>query len=320
MSNSTMAQRPLNQPLDPLAQRRETRLGVAYALICYCTWGLFPIYWSLLSNQGLSAAQLMGHRVLWASVVAMLLLFISRQQKVLLEVLQQPKMMAFIFLASMALGLNWLSYIYAVSINHVIEASLGYFMSPLMSIALARVFIGERINRAQSFAVVLALAGVLWLAVLAGHIPWIALIISGSWSLYSLLRKQAVLPIIPGFAIETLFLLPFAVGYLIYLHSLGEYRFFELPTHIILLIIGTGVITGYPLLFFAAAAKRIRHNTLGILLYINPSMQFLIGLLVFKEPFDSMRFVAYVLVWLAVIIFTASSYQSYKKATAAVSH
>ncbi|WP_432786742.1 EamA family transporter RarD [Oligella sp. MSHR50489EDL] len=316
MSKASFAQ----PPSDPLTQRRETRCGVLYALMCYCTWGLFPIYWSLLSNQGLSAAQLMGHRVLWTSVVAVLLLFISKQQKDLVALFKQPKMVAFIFLASMALGLNWLSYIYGVSINRVIEASLGYFMSPLMSIALARIFIGERINRAQSFAVVLASAGVLWLSILAGNIPWIALIISGSWSLYSLLRKQAVLPLIPGFAIETLFLLPFALSYLIYLNSIGEFHFLDLPINIILLIIGTGFITGFPLLFFGAAAKRIRLNTLGILLYINPTMQFLIGLLIFKEPFDGMRFVAYVLVWIAVIIFTGSSYRAYKKATARATH
>lgn len=316
MSKHSSTQTPPTRPPNSASQIRETRLGVFYALMCYCTWGLFPLYWSLLNDQGLSASQLMGHRVFWASVCGLLLLFISRQQQVLWDTLKQPKVMAIFFLASMVLGTNWLAYIYGVSINRVIEASLGYFMSPLMSIALARLFIGERINSAQKIAMVLAFCGVLWLAVLGGQIPWIALLISISWSFYSLLRKQASLSVIPGFALETLLMLPFALGYLFYLNTLGEFKFFNLPTKIILLIIGTGVLTSYPLLFFAAAAKRIRLNTLGILLYINPTIQFLIGLLILKEPFDSMRFVAYVLVWIAVIIFTSSSYREYKKATA----
>ena len=224
--------------------------------------------------------------------------------------------MSVFFLASMALGINWLVYIYAIGINRVVEASLGYFMSPLMSIALARLFIGERINGTQAIAVALASCGVLWLAFLGGQIPWIALLLSISWSFYSLLRKKAVLPVIPGFAIETLLMLPFAVAYLFYLSSLGEYQFLNLPTKIILLIIGTGVLTSYPLLFFAAAAKRIRLNTLGILLYINPSLQFLIGLFILKEPFDGIQFIAYIFVWLAVVIFTTSSYREYKKSIA----
>lgn len=321
MAKDTPKHHPLAGTAQPRAsamasQAKQTRLGVFYALMCYCTWGLFPLYWSMLNDQGLSATQLMGHRVFWASVCALILLFISRQQQVVLESFKKPKVVLVFFLASMALGTNWLAYIYGVSIHRVIEASLGYFMSPLMSIALARVFIGEKINRAQSIAVVLACGGVLWLAVLGGQFPWIALIISTSWSFYSLLRKQASLSVIPGFTMETLLMLPFAIGYLLYLKTLGEFRFFDLEINVILLIIGTGVLTSYPLLFFAAAAKRIRLNTLGILLYINPTIQFLIGLLVLKEPFDSMRFIAYVLVWIAVIIFTASSYSAYKKATA----
>lgn len=302
--------------LNVASQAREARLGVFYALMCYCTWGLFPLYWSMLNDQGMSPAQLMGHRVFWASVCALLLLFISKQQQVVWDTFKKPKVLAIFFLASMALGINWLSYIYGVAVNRVIEASLGYFMSPLMSIALARLFIGERINNTQVIAVILACCGVLWLAILGGQIPWIALIISISWSFYSLLRKQASLSVIPGFAIETLLMLPFAVTYLFYLNTTGELHFFDLPTKIILLLIGTGVLTSYPLLFFAAAAKRIRLNTLGILLYINPTIQFLIGLFVLKEPFDGMRFIAYVFVWLAVIIFSASSYREYKKTTA----
>ena len=296
-----------------MVQSKETHLGVIYALICYCTWGLFPLYWSMLNEQGMSAAQLMGHRVFWASVFALLLLFISRQQTVLWHALKNPKAVGIFFLASIALATNWLIYIYGVAINQVIEASLGYFISPLVSIALARIFIGERINRAQTFAVVLACCGVLFLAVLGGRIPWIAIILSISWSFYSLLRKKTSLSVIPGFTLETLLMLPFAVAYLFWLQTLGEFRFFDLPTKTMLLIIGTGILTGYPLLFFAAAAKRIRLSTLGILLYINPTLQFLMGWLVLKEPFDGTRFIAYVLVWIAVIIFSCSSYLQYKK-------
>lgn len=299
--------------LDAASQDKETRLGVVYALICYCTWGFFPLYWSMLNDQDMSAAQLMGHRVVWATIWALLLLAVTRQQQHLWNALKSPKTVAIFFVASMALGTNWLVYIYGVGINRVIEASLGYFMSPLMSIALARIFIGETINRAQVFAVILACCGVLWLAILGGQIPWIALGISISWSFYSLLRKKASLPAIPGLTLETLLMLPIAIVYLTWLNTLGEFRFFELDTGIILLVIGTGLLTSYPLLFFAAAAKRVSLSTLGILLYINPTMQFLLGWLVLKEPFDGMRFIAYVFVWIAVIIFSSSSYIQYKK-------
>lgn len=299
--------------LDAASQAKETRLGVIYALTCYCTWGFFPLYWSMLNGQDMSAAQLMGHRVVWATIWASLLLVVTGQQHHLWSALKSPKTVAIFFLASLALGSNWLIYIYGVSINRVIEASLGYFMSPLMSIALARIFIGETINRAQIFAVILACCGVLWLAILGGQIPWIALGLSVSWSLYSLIRKKVSLAPIPGLTLETILMLPLAIIYLAWLNNLGEFRFFELEPKIILLIIGTGLLTSYPLLFFAAAAKRIRLNTLGILMYVNPTMQFLIGLLILKEPFDSMRFVAYVFVWIAVIIFSGSSYIQYKK-------
>lgn len=302
--------------LDPATQAKETRLGVIYAIICYGTWGFFPLYWSLLNGQDMSAAQLMGYRVIWATVWASLLLIITGQQHHLLAALKSPKTVFIFFLAAMALGSNWLIYIYGVSINRVIEASLGYFMSPLMSIALARIFIGEKINRWQIFAVILACFGVLWLAILAGQIPWIALWLSISWSLYSLIRKKVSLAPIPGLTLETLLMLPLAVIYLAWLNNQGEFRFFDLAPDIMLIVIGTGLLTTYPLVFFAAAAKRIRLNTLGILMYINPTMQFLMGLLVLKEPFDSMRFIAYIFVWIAVIIYAGSSYIQFKKAHA----
>lgn len=308
---------PRNQTssLDRTEEAKETRLGVIYALICYSTWGFFPLYWSLLNNQNMSAAQLMGHRVVWATVWAFLLLLVTRQQHQLWLALRNPKAIGIFFLAAMTLGFNWLIYIYGVSINHVIEASLGYFMSPIMSIALARIFVGERINTAQIIAVILACCGVLWLAVLGDRIPWIALGISISWSFYSLIRKKATLAAIPGLTLETILMLPIALLYLFWLNTLGEFRFFDLEFKIILIIIGTGLLTSFPLLFFSAAAKRIRLNTLGILMYVNPSLQFFNGLIILKEPFDSTRFIAYIFVWLAVIIFSSSSYIQYKRAS-----
>lgn len=313
MPKHTLPVSTTSTALDSASQAKETRLGIIYALICYCTWGFFPLYWSMLNGQDMSAAQLMGHRVVWATIWASLLLVVTGQQHQLWTALKNPKTIAIFFLASLALGSNWLIYIYGVSINRVIEASLGYFMSPLMSIALARIFIGETINKAQIFAVILACCAVLWLALLGGQIPWIALGLSISWSFYSLIRKKVSLAPIPGLTLETILMLPIAIVYLAWLNNLGEFRFFDLEPKIILLVIGTGLLTSYPLLFFAAAAKRIRLNTLGILMYINPTMQFLMGLLVLKEPFDSMRFIAYVLVWIAVIIFSGSSYIQYKK-------
>lgn len=291
----------------------EAKLGIGLALSCYILWGVFPLYWSVLASFGLGPDQILAQRIVWCSVFALILLIISRQYKDFLAVMMQPKVLLIFFLAALTLSINWMTYIYGISINRVLDTSLGYFMSPIVSILLARIFIGERINSSQLLAVVLAGLGVLWLAFLSGDIPWLALILSCTWGIYSIFRKKAKLAVIPGFALETFLMLPFALLFLTWLNSQGTLVFSSLSAIQISIVISTGVVTALPLLLFAAAVKKSSLGTISILQYISPTIQFLIGLFIMNEAFDLTRFFGYLFVWLGVIVFSVSSFRQYKK-------
>ena len=290
----------------------DAQLGISYALGCYIFWGLFPLYWHVIGSFGLDPTQILAQRITWSSVFAIILLFASQQYKIFFEAFTQPTVLLVFFLSALTLSFNWLTYIYGISINRVLDTSLGYFMSPLVSIFLARVFVGERISSSQLIAVGLAALGVLWLSILSGDIPWIAIILSSTWGIYSIFRKKASLPVIPGFALETIMMLPFALLYLAWLNKQGELLFTSLSTLQISILISTGVVTALPLLFFAAAVKRSSLATISILQYISPTIQFLIGLFIMNEVFDLTRFFGYLLVWLGVIVFSFSSFRQYQ--------
>ena len=297
--------------------RSEAQLGIILALTCYVFWGSFPLYWNVLGSFGLGPDQILAQRIIWCSVFALLLLIIFKQHKAFLAAISQPKVLLIFFLSALTLSFNWLTYIYGISIHRVLDTSLGYFMSPIVSILLARIFIGERISSGQLLAVVLASIGVLWLAILSGDIPWIALILSSTWGIYSIFRKKASLAVIPGFALETFLMLPFALLYLVWINSKGELLFSSLPTAQISILISTGVVTALPLLLFSAAIKRSSLATISILQYISPTIQFLIGLFIMNEVFDLTRFFGYLFVWLGVIVFGISSFRQYKSSRSA---
>ena len=291
----------------------EAKLGISLAVGCYLFWGAFPLYWDVLTGFGLGPDQVLAQRIVWCSVFALFLLAVSKQYKVFLAAITQPNVLFVFFLSALTLSVNWMTYIYGISIHRVLDTSLGYFMSPIVSILLARLFVGERINRSQLLAVILAGAGVVWLAFLSGDFPWLALILSGTWGIYSLFRKKVRLAVIPGFALETLLMLPFALLYLAWLNHQEMLVFSDLSTLQMSVVVSTGVVTALPLLLFAAAVKRSSLGTISILQYISPTIQFLIGLLIMNEAFDLTRFFGYLLVWLAVIVFSVSSFRQYKK-------
>lgn len=180
----------------------EAKLGISLAVGCYLFWGIFPLYWDVLTGFGLGPDQVLAQRIVWCSVFALFLLAVSKQYKVFLAAITQPNVLFIFFLSALTLSVNWMTYIYGISIHRVLDTSLGYFMSPIVSILLARLFVGERINRSQLLAVILAGAGVVWLAFLSGDFPWLALILSGTWGIYSLFRKKVRLAVIPGFTLE----------------------------------------------------------------------------------------------------------------------
>ena len=281
----------------------ENQKGLLYALCCYLLWGLFPLYWYPLTHSGIDAGQLLAQRIVWSALFSVVLVAVFKQTHVLLDALRRPKTLLVFTCSATAIGLNWLIFLWAISNNHVLEASLGYFISPLFSMLLGRLFFNEHFNRIQLAAIVLAAIGIFWLALPAGQVPWVALLLTLTFGLYGLLRKTAPLDALPGLALETLLLLPFALVYLGWLAQQGQLVFGSLPPLLLATLIGSGIVTTVPLLLFAAGARRISMSDLGIIQYVSPTIQFLLGLFLFGEAFDVSRFIGYGWVWLGVAVY-----------------
>lgn len=299
--------------MSPSTPEQEKQRGLLYAVSCYVLWGLFPLYWYPLTQTAMPASQILAQRVIWSTVFALFLVIVLRQFGPILQAIRTPKLLGVFAISAFLLGSNWLIYLWAITNSHVLDASLGYFMSPLVTIALGRVFLKDRLPWLQWLAVGLATVGVLWLAILGGRIPWVALGLSISWGIYGLLRKNAPLGALPGLTLETLMLLPLALAYLAWAKIHGQLLFGTLPWLPMLLIVGSGVVTTLPLLLFAAAARRISLASLGMIQYVSPTLQFIIGLWVFHETFDAVRFIGYVWVWGGVLLFAAASYARHRR-------
>jgi chloramphenicol-sensitive protein RarD len=279
------------------------RRGAAYAAMAYTVWGLFPLYFHRIA--AVPALEVLGHRVVWSLLFVLALLAWRRQGAALLAVAAQPHQLARFVVTAALMAANWLLFIWAVANGHVLEASLGYFINPLVNVLLGATFLHERLRRAQWVAVGLAALGVLWLGWLAGRPPWIALTLAFTFGTYGLLRKTAPLGALEGLTLETLLLLPFALGAGAWAFTAGHLAFTgaDATTQAMLLLIGP--LTAVPLLLFAAGARRIPLSLLGMLQYIGPSIQFLLGIWVFHEPFSPARGWGFALIWTACALFTA---------------
>lgn len=277
--------------------------GWHYALMCYMTWGMFPIYWAPLYQSSIPAEQLLAQRVIWSMLFAIVLVIVFRQTTVVLRVLKQPKVLGIFLLSAFMIGLNWLVYLWALVNQHILDASLGYFINPLLNVFIGRLVLKERLNITQFIALCSAAVGILWLAIPAGQIPWIALILAGSFALYGLIRKLAPMSALSGFTLETLLMLPFALGYLYFCHLQDTFVFIELTPLQITILLGSGIATALPLIWFATAAKKISMSLLGMLQYISPTLQFLCGVLLFGETLSTQGLIGYAFVWFGVIVF-----------------
>ena len=297
--------------MPPSSPAQEKQRGLLYAISCYVLWGLFPLYWYPITQTAMPASQILAQRVVWSTVFALMLVIILRQAGPLLQAARTPKLLGVFAISACLLGSNWLIYLWAITNSHVLDASLGYFMSPLFSILLGRIFFNERMNRLQAAAIGIAVLGVLWLVFLYGNVPWIALGLTISFGFYSLVRKLAPLAALPSLALETLCMLPIAVLYLFWQGQQGS-LFLDLSPLNWGLLVGSGIVTSVPLLLFAAGAKRISMTEMGIIQYISPTAQFVTGLLLFHEAFNMQRFIGYALVWLAVIVYVATSVKQHK--------
>jgi chloramphenicol-sensitive protein RarD len=279
--------------------RRGTLLGIA----AYLIWGMFPLFWPLLEPSG--SLEILAHRVVWSLAVVALLLVVGGHG--LRRIPRTTRQLKLLCVAALVIAINWGLYIWGVNHHHVVETSLGYFVNPLVTVALSVVVLGERLRRAQWTAVAVAAAGVIVLTVQAGRPPWIALALAFSFGTYSLIKKVVGVQPAEGLAVETTVLAPVAIGYLIWIGISGSGDFTSAGIGHAWLLVAAGPVTAIPLLLFAAAAPRVPLSRLGLMQYITPTLQFIIGVTVRHEALGAVRLVGFVLVWIALALFTIDS-------------
>lgn len=276
--------------------------GILYGIACYTLWGLMPLYWKTL--QEVPAAEILANRIVWSLLFVIGLLAYKRSWRWIRPALRQRRVLLTFTTTAVLLAINWFTYIWAVNAGYVIETSLGYFINPLVNVALGVVFLHERLRRGQVAALSLAVLGVVYLTFSYGAFPWIALTLAFSFAFYALLRKTASLEATEGLALETAVLFLPATLYMLFLQRTGTSSFGQGDPRTTLLLIGVGVLTAIPMLLFALAARRITLTNLGLLQYIAPTMQFLLGIYVFNEAFGKEQLVGFGLIWMALLVYS----------------
>ena len=275
--------------------------GIFYALFAFVFWGFNPIYWKLLKH--VPSVEIVSHRVLWSFIFFAVIIFFRAEWRGLIKKIKSSKKKWILFVPALLLGSNWLMYIWAVNAGFIIETSLGYFISPLISVFLGVVFLKESLRKIQWLAVGIAVVGVLVMTIIYGQFPWISVYLAGTWGTYGLLRKKSPLSSVEGLTLETACMALPALVYLIYLSLFGSGWFLsEVPTT--LLLIGAGAISGLPLLIYITAARLIKLSLIGILQYIDPTLIFLIGAFIYNEPLNEAKIVGFVFIWTALIIYS----------------
>ena len=286
----------------------QTRAGLAFGIAAYTSWGLLPIYFKLIAT--VPATSIVAHRVVWSILFMAVLLLAMRGFGQVRAVLAQRRTLLLLLVTAVLIAINWLLYVYAINSGHILAGSLGYYLNPLANILLGYFVLKEPLTRVQWMAVGIAAAGVAVLAVGALSHLWISLVLCISFALYGLLRKIAHVEATAGLAIETGLLFPLALGWLLLAGQAGTPVWGTGSTREVLLLIGTGVTSTLPLLFFTAAARRLRYSTLGILQFIAPTLQFLLAVLVYGEPFTLPHAIAFGAIWTAAVLYLISSLRS----------
>jgi chloramphenicol-sensitive protein RarD len=276
--------------------------GILAAIGAYVLWGLLPIYWK--SIQTVPPLEVLCHRTVWSLLFLLILLIWSKRWQWLRQASRSPATIITFLITSSILGLNWFVYIWAVNAGHILDASLGYFINPLISVLLGTIFLKEQLRPWQWVAIGIAVCGVVFLTLGYGAFPWIALTLAFTFGLYGLLRKTASLEALEGLALETAVLSVPALAYLIYLELEGTASFGHTATDTEILLAFTGIATALPLLLFAYAARRVTLATVGILQYIAPTLQFLLGIWVYDETFTATRMIGFGVVWIALILYS----------------
>jgi chloramphenicol-sensitive protein RarD len=277
---------------------------VAYAAAAYLVWGLFPLYFRALA--GIPAPEILAHRIVWSVVFVAALITVRGAWSPVVAQLRAPGTMPWLVLSAVLISTNWLVYIWAVNAEHVIDASLGYYVNPLVSVLLGVLFLREPLTRRQVAAVALAGAGVLGLIVRAGRFPWVSLTLAATFGLYGLIRKRVAVDATSGLLGEVAAVGPLALGYLGFTAATGRGHFLSTGAHTALLL-AAGVITAVPLIWFAIGVRRLRLATVGLLQYLNPTLQFAIAVLAFGERFTPAHRIAFGCIWTALAVYTSEA-------------
>ncbi|WP_239256205.1 EamA family transporter RarD [Listeria ilorinensis] len=284
-------------------KQNEQLIGIAAGAIAYVIWGILPMYWKLAAQ--VPAGEILAYRILWSFVFMVFLIAILRKtQEVWAEiqhVLKNPRTAILITCAAILITVNWFTFIFTVNSGHVTEASLGYYINPLVNVLIAMIFLKERLTRAEIVAVLLAFIGVMILSVHGGRIPYAALIMAVSFSLYGLIKKYVPVSTYTGLTLETVIIAPFAFIYLLFFAQ-NFFMSFDMKTDLVMA--GPGIVTAIPLLLFATAAKKISYTMVGFLQYIGPTLMFILGVLVYQESFDHTELIAFLFIWAAILTFT----------------
>jgi len=284
--------------------------GTRYAIGAYISWGVLPIYWKWLHH--VPALQLISHRILWSFFALVFFILLTHQWKKFRQAVSTPRVLRVYSAAALLIGINWLTYVWAVNAGHIVETSLGYFINPLLSVSMGVIFLHEHLRPRQWIPLGLAVSGVLYLTFAYGSLPWIALTLAVSFGLYGLVKKIAPLGSLFGLTLETGILIIPALCFLLYSDTTGSGAFLHTGISSDFLMIGAGLVTTIPLLMFASAAQRISLSLVGILQYISPTLQFLVGVIIYKEPFTHNQFIGYGIVWVALVLFAAEGYAAYR--------
>ena len=291
-------------PTSPAPQNVDTLRGFGFALAAYLLWGFLPLYMKQMAH--IPTLEVLAHRVIWSVPIALAILAYLGRTDDLMTALRTPRMLGMAAVTATLISVNWGVYVWSIQTGHALEAALGYYINPLFSVFLGAVFIKERLSTAQKLAIALAACAVGFLTWQLGKLPLVALSLTVTWGFYAYFKKM--LPIGPnqGFTLEVLLLLPFALGYALWLQVQGTAVFAHGPGLDTALLMGCGVVTAVPLMIYANGAKLLRLSTIGIMQYIAPTMIFLTAVFWFGEPFDSARLVAFVLIWTGLVIYTTS--------------
>ncbi|HEV2674817.1 MAG TPA: EamA family transporter RarD [Aliidongia sp.] len=284
-----------------LDQSHSQRVGLALALGVFLSWGLFPSYFKLLAE--VPAIEVMSHRIVWSALFMAVLLPLGGGIAAFRQALRDPRVVGLIGLSALLIGINWLTYVSTIAAGHVLEASLGYFLSPLTNVALGRLVLGERLTRLQLAACLLALSAVAALAFGTEGEIWRALVLAISFGLYGLVRKTVRVEALPGNTLECFLLVPFAGLYLAWCATSGTNHFGGTMPGLSILLALSGVITAVPLIAYAAAARRLKLSTLGLMQFVTPTMAFLLGVLVYGEPFGRAKLVCFIVIWAALTLY-----------------